>query len=156
MGCKLFLVAAAVVCIAAAAQTQATDYIVGDYAGWKLGFDYAAWAQGKQFFLGDRLVFKYKAGAHNVYKVNGTAFQSCTVPPLSEALSTGNDVITLATVGRKWYICGVGNHCASGMKLVITVAPYPAAPSPAPAPAPAIGAKKPIGIWKNWKLKMHF
>ncbi|XP_012833606.1 PREDICTED: blue copper protein-like [Erythranthe guttata] len=32
-----------------------------------------------------------------------------------------NDVIPLATPGKKWYICTVGEHCSKGMKLVITV-----------------------------------
>ncbi|KAL6326067.1 hypothetical protein AAG906_000942 [Vitis piasezkii] len=67
-------------------------------------------------------VFKYTAGRHNVFKVNGTAFMNCTIPPANEALSTGNDVITLAAPGRKWYICGVNDHCANyGQKLAITV-----------------------------------
>ncbi|KAM7529907.1 hypothetical protein LguiB_033317 [Lonicera macranthoides] len=36
----------------------------------------------------------------------------------------GNDMIVLATPGRKWYICGVGQHCAvGGQKLVINVNP---------------------------------
>ncbi|KAL3833575.1 hypothetical protein ACJIZ3_008311 [Penstemon smallii] len=91
----------------------------------------------KTFFLGDRLVFNYGQGFHNVYRVNGTSFQQCATPSLSEALTTGNDVITLATPGRKWYLCGVGNHCASGMKLVITVS---SAEAPALAPAPTSGS----------------
>ncbi|WRX23569.1 hypothetical protein QQP08_016056 [Theobroma cacao] len=48
------------------------------------------------------------------------------------------------TAGRKWYICGVNNHCAAyGQKLAITVqysygwAPGPAPSSPwAPTPEP--------------------
>ncbi|XP_034672449.1 stellacyanin-like [Vitis riparia] len=93
-------------------------------------------------------VFKYTAGRHNVFKVNGTVFTNCTIPPPNEALTTGNDVITLATPGRKWYICGVNDHCANyGQKLAITVleewAPPAPAPSPstttAPAPSPAYG-----------------
>lgn len=89
-------------------------------------------------------------GAHNVYKVNGTAFQQCSVPPPSEALTTGNDKITLATAGRKWYICGVGKHCDNGMKLVITVL----SPSPSPAPMMQQG-NKPMNFWTNWKLKIN-
>lgn len=71
-----------------------------------------------------------------MFKVNGTAFQSCTIPPASEALSTGNDRIVLAIPGRKWYICGVEDHCSAGQKLVITVQPQTLPPTPAPAPSP--------------------
>ena len=41
-----------------------------------------------------------------------------------EALTSGSDVITLATPGKKWYICGVAEHCeAANQKLAITVLP---------------------------------
>ena len=96
------------------------------------------------------VVFKYAVGHHNVFKVNGTAFQSCTVPPESEALTSGSDTIVLASPGRKWYICGVAGHCSAGQKLVITVQPNTEPPIPppsmpptlpsAPAPAPLVPA----------------
>ena len=86
--------------------------------------------------LNNGVVFKYAVGKHNVFKVNGTAFQSCTIPPASEALTTGSDRIVLAIPGRKWYICGVVGHCNAGQKLVITVQPQTLPPTPAPAPSP--------------------
>ena len=77
-------------------------------------------------------VFKYTEGDHNVFKVNGTVFKDCTIPPPNGALTSGNDVITLMTPGKKWYICGIGNHCAEhNQKLAITVMD-----GTAPAPAP--------------------
>jgi hypothetical protein len=82
------------------------------------------------------LVFNYDPSKHNVFKVNGTLFQSCTFPPANEALSTGKDVIQLKTGGRKWYVCGVADHCsARQMKLVITVLG-----DGAPAPSPTSNA----------------
>lgn len=33
----------------------ATDYVVGDNQGWTQGQDYQIWAEGKQFFVGDKL-----------------------------------------------------------------------------------------------------
>ncbi|KAL7246844.1 hypothetical protein ACSBR2_001872 [Camellia fascicularis] len=101
---------------------SAKDFIVGDEKGWTTNFDYQAWAFGKDFRVGDRLVFQYPVGAHNVFMVNATGFQNCTVPPSNLAFTTGNDKIILATSGEKWYICGVGEHCAvGGQKLFINV-----------------------------------
>ncbi|KAG4995335.1 hypothetical protein JHK82_032063 [Glycine max] len=118
----------------------AKEFVVGDDHGWTIGFDYAAWAADKTFqskvLLNNGVVFKYAVGKHNVFKVNGTAFQSCTIPPASEALTTGSDRIVLAIPGRKWYICGVVGHCNAGQKLVITVQPQTLPPTPAPAPSP--------------------
>lgn len=113
-----------------------------------------------QHFIHFWTVFKYAVGVHNVYKVNGTAFQQCAVPPPSESLRTGNDIVTLATPGRKWYLCGVGNgtHCEAGMKLVITVLSGGPAPAPSPYywPPATHNQKKPMSIWSSWKLKLHF
>ncbi|KAL7263818.1 hypothetical protein ACSBR1_001888 [Camellia fascicularis] len=76
----------------------------------------AVWSFGLQS------VFQYPVGAHNVFMVNATGFQNCTVPPSNLAFTTGNDKIILATSGEKWYICGVGEHCAvGGQKLFINV-----------------------------------
>ncbi|KAG9133513.1 hypothetical protein Leryth_026175 [Lithospermum erythrorhizon] len=132
-----FILLVAIVSIALAAPTLATDFVVGDESGWTLGLNYTAWAEGKQFYVGDKLIFNYKEGAHNVHKVDGAGFRECLAPLTSVALTSGNDVIPLATPGRKWYICGIGKHCADGnMKFLITVLPQ-MGPSPAPAPSPS-------------------
>ncbi|KAK2995971.1 hypothetical protein RJ640_026010 [Escallonia rubra] len=78
----------------------------------------------------------YPVRAHNVFKVNGTGFESCIKPALTEALTSENDAIVLATPGRKWYICGIGRHCAAaGQKLFIIVNSEWMAPSPSPSPS---------------------
>ncbi|KAK8532138.1 hypothetical protein V6N13_131480 [Hibiscus sabdariffa] len=127
----------AIVAMFLPAMAVATEYIVGDDKGWTTNFDYQAWATDKVFHLGDKLVFRYPEGYHNVFKVNGTAFKNCDIPPENIALTSGNDTILLKTPGRKWYICGVADHCSSyGQKLAIFVQ-YPNGWAPAPAPAPS-------------------
>ncbi|XP_050379873.1 blue copper protein 1a-like [Argentina anserina] len=122
----------------AAPSTLATDFIVGEDKGWTINVDYQAWAQGKLFYVGDNLVFNYPEGVHNVLKVNGTGFQECAAPAGTVALTSGKDVINLATPGRKWYICGVSKHCEVGpQKLFITVMPASFAPSPSPTASAA-------------------
>ncbi|KAL7150181.1 hypothetical protein ABFS83_05G093100 [Erythranthe nasuta] len=111
-----------IIALAVAPAAFATDYTVGDDSGWKLGVNYTTWAEGKNFRVGDTIMFKYKSGAHNVMKVNGSDFQKCASSnETAVPLTTGNDVIPLATPGKKWYICTIGEHCFKGMKLVITV-----------------------------------
>ncbi|KAL5580599.1 hypothetical protein UlMin_013041 [Ulmus minor] len=132
---QLFIILAIVATLAP--SISAVEFNVGDGTGWTINFDYQAWAQGKEFHVGDKLVFKYPNGAHNVLKVNGTGFQQCVAPPDSVPLTTGNDVITLATPGRKWYICGVGQHCEVGnQKLFINVLEQVSSPSSSPSPSP--------------------
>ncbi|CAN1186158.1 DExH-box ATP-dependent RNA helicase DExH9 [Linum perenne] len=98
--------------------TLATQYVVGDRDGWNIGVDYRAWAEGKKFFVGDTLVFNYASTTHNVMKVNGTDFKACTKPLNGPPpLTPGKDKIPLLTSGRKWYICGVADHCASASEL---------------------------------------
>jgi hypothetical protein len=58
MASKQILAAAAVSVIAVVflpALASATDHVVGDGRGWTLGFDYAAWAESKEFTVGDTL-----------------------------------------------------------------------------------------------------
>ena len=45
----------AIVVVALPAFAQATEHIVGDYYGWTLNFNYSAWAEGKEFRVGDTL-----------------------------------------------------------------------------------------------------
>ncbi|KAK0602094.1 hypothetical protein LWI29_030282 [Acer saccharum] len=119
---RLYLVVFALISTMIPVMTLAKEFVVGDGKGWTTNFDYQAWAQGKDFQVGDKLVFNYPVGAHTVLKVNGTGFQNCIKPPASEALTSGSDEIVLTTAGKKWYICGVGTHCeTAGQKLSITV-----------------------------------
>ncbi|KAI0530676.1 hypothetical protein KFK09_000223 [Dendrobium nobile] len=113
----------------------AKDFIVGDEEGWKVGVNYTEWAEDKEFRVGDRIVFNYVKGKHNVLKVTGPAFRSCN-KTVSSPLTTGNDKIELTSAGRKWYICAIGDHCEKGMKLFIDV---DEAEVPAPAPSPTGG-----------------
>ncbi|KAI3727547.1 hypothetical protein L6452_16163 [Arctium lappa] len=127
--------------VALATLISATEYTVGDENGWTLDFDYQTWVQGKHFFVGDKLVFNYPSGKHNVLRVNGTSFQQCIMSSSNEALTSGNDVITLLSPGRKWYICGVGKHCElRNMKLVINVESM----SPAPSPSTSSGSSNSV------------
>ncbi|KAF9612712.1 hypothetical protein IFM89_003254 [Coptis chinensis] len=90
--------------------------------------------RARSLLLGTSL---YSYGVHNVFKVNETSFKDCTVPPESEALTSGNDVITLATPGRKWYICGVGKHCQIGGQKLFIIVQDTTAPIASPTAAPA-------------------
>ncbi|CAN1179627.1 Blue copper protein 1b [Linum perenne] len=117
----------ALVFIAAVALTPSTilgqnTYIVGDAKGWIIRSDYQAWAKGKQFHVGDQLVFKYDKEDHNVMAVSESQYKDCNIPTdQSNALKTGNDIVTLNSKGKQYYICGESGHCAGGQKLAINV-----------------------------------
>ncbi|CAN1765350.1 Blue copper protein [Linum perenne] len=157
----LLTVLVAVVAFAPLA-TLAKDFIVGDESGWTTNFDYQSWAYGKDFRVGDRLIFKYKMGVHNVYKANGTEFQNCEVPSAASrglAMTSGNDIVVLATPGRKWYICGKPYHCSSkNQKLVIFVKPNSNswAPSPSPLPSLAVGKDFIVGDSYGWTTNFDY
>ncbi|KAK1583888.1 hypothetical protein Q3G72_027894 [Acer saccharum] len=151
---RSYLVVFALISTMIPVMTLAKEFVVGDGKGWTINFDYQAWAQGKDFRVGDKLVFNYPVGAHTVLKVNGTGFQNCIKPPASEALTSGSDEIVLATPGRKWYICGVGTHCeTAGQKLFITVQPQSSSVSPAMAPSPVQSNMAPSPVQSNMAVK---
>ncbi|KAL3535971.1 hypothetical protein ACH5RR_004432 [Cinchona calisaya] len=140
----ILVVAAILAVFLPAATMAATEHWVGGKSGWTINYDYPAWANERVFYVGDSLVFSYTKGHHNVYVANQTEFKDCIVPTGKKPFTSGHDTITLATPGKKWYICGIPTHCSEHkQKLAITVveggAPVPApAPAPAPVPVPVL------------------
>ncbi|CAN4103449.1 unnamed protein product [Withania somnifera] len=134
---------------------MATNYTVGSpNGGWDQSTDVQAWAASKTFFVGDNLIFSY-ALSHSVLEVTKAGFESCQITSPLAIYTGGMTVITLASVGKRYFICGTGGHCnVGGMKLEINTLtkvvspPPPAKPSPTPtatpkAPPPSISTSPP-------------
>ncbi|KAG6537890.1 blue copper protein 1a-like [Zingiber officinale] len=103
---------------------MAADIVVGDDNGWRQDFNYTEWAANNMFMLGDNLVFKYDRAIHSVVAVGGDDFRTCNVSNGAiRRFDSGNDVIQLNTTGKRWYVCGVVEHCINGQKLAIEVLP---------------------------------
>ncbi|KAJ6841219.1 putative blue copper protein [Iris pallida] len=100
---------------------SATDYVVGDTAGWAVGVDYSTWTSGKTFVVGDNLVFNYAAGAHTVSEVTASDYGSCSTSNGASTDSSGATTVPLKTAGTHYFICGVPGHCSGGMKLSVPV-----------------------------------
>ncbi|XP_072986527.1 blue copper protein 1a-like [Typha latifolia] len=118
------------------AIARATDYVVGDEKGWGLEVNYTSWAENKEFRVGDTILFSYASGAHNVIEVGGPDFRACNVPQpaAANALTSGSDVITLTSTGRRWFLCGKEGHCQKGQKILIPIREALASPPPMPPP----------------------
>ncbi|MED6158114.1 hypothetical protein PIB30_029682 [Stylosanthes scabra] len=114
------LVLALFLAVNMALPTIATVYTVGDTSGWAIGGDYSTWANGKNFVVGDSLVFKYDSG-HTVDEVKEGDYKSCSSGNSISTDSSGSTTIPLKTSGTHYFICGVPGHCAGGMKLAVTV-----------------------------------
>ena len=129
-------------------MAAATSYTVGEAKGWVTGVDYSGWTSGKSFAVGDTLVFSYVSKVHTVTEVSQGGYTSCSGSNELANDDSGATTVTLATPGTHYYICNIPGHCASGMKLAVTVAgggssPGGSTPSGASAGgslAPAMGA----------------
>ncbi|XP_072976994.1 blue copper protein-like [Typha angustifolia] len=113
---------------------SATVYTVGDKSGWTIGPDYSTWTSGKSFVVGDSLVFNYATGTHTVTEVSSSDYASCSSTNSISSTSTGPTTIALDTAGTHNYICAIAGHCASGMKLSVTVATANASSPSSPTP----------------------
>ncbi|OMP01288.1 Plastocyanin-like protein [Corchorus olitorius] len=112
----------------------ATDYTVGDTAGWTTGVDYSSWTKGKTFKIGDNLVFNYPP-SHTVDEVSSSDYSSCTVGNSISTDSSGATTIALKTAGTHYFICGVMGHCGNGMKLAVKVESGSSSTTPSKTPS---------------------
>ncbi|XP_047337381.1 mavicyanin-like [Impatiens glandulifera] len=107
--------------LAALPAAFAIQHIVGGSDQlWVQGVDYDKWAQGEKFTVGDTLLFTYSS-LHSVYQVTETNYGSCNTDSPIKRNSGGSTTVTLPTPGTYYFICATGGHCASGMKVAVTV-----------------------------------
>ncbi|VAI21040.1 unnamed protein product [Triticum turgidum subsp. durum] len=139
---KALMLAVGVVVVAGCAVglSGATDHIVGANRGWNPNINYSSWSANQTFYAGDLISFRYQKGTHNVFKVNETGYDNCTMDGVTGNWTSGKDFIPLPRPGRYFFICGNG-FCQSGMKVAITVGIFDLGPEIYPPPAP--GADNP-------------
>ncbi|XP_057980454.1 uclacyanin-3-like [Malania oleifera] len=124
----------------AAPAAYAAQHVVGGAAGWSLSGDYATWAAGQTFTVGDTLLFNYDS-SHGVDEVNQADYSNCATGNAISTYSGGKTSINLTTAGNMYFICPTIGHCSGGMKLQIKVVgsggSTPAAPSGTPPATPS-------------------
>ncbi|KAG0482839.1 hypothetical protein HPP92_010923 [Vanilla planifolia] len=125
----------AILFMCCAARGSATVHTVGDASGWGTGVDYSGWTAGKNFAIGDSLVFNYSPGTHTVNEVSADDYQSCSTSSYLTSDSSGSTTISLKSGGTHYFICGVPGHCVGGMKLAVTVASSPSTPTSPSTPS---------------------
>ncbi|XP_074265108.1 basic blue protein-like [Silene latifolia] len=108
----LVLGLAALIVMAMAQPTLATVH----YATWS--YSMATWTRGKTFRAGDYIVFSYNKSLHNLVRVSGYGYNTCTRPSGSLAYQTGKDYIKLVK-GANYFLCSFPGHCKAGMKLAV-------------------------------------
>ncbi|KAI4344148.1 hypothetical protein L6164_011412 [Bauhinia variegata] len=96
-----------------------------DSFGWNVPTNqnfYSEWASSKNFFVGDKLVFNW-TGTHTVAIVSKDDYDNCNTAasPFGSNLNETSFMVGLSETGPHYFICTIGNHCASGQKLSINV-----------------------------------
>ncbi|KAJ0989835.1 hypothetical protein J5N97_008191 [Dioscorea zingiberensis] len=115
----LFAVAVSTVTLAGA-----TDHIVGAHLGWNPNINYSSWSNNQTFFVNDLISFRYPKNMYNVFEVNQTGYDNCTLSGVAGNWSSGKDFILLDRPGTYYFICGNG-FCLNGMKVSVRVRPLP-------------------------------
>ncbi|XP_010275468.1 PREDICTED: stellacyanin-like [Nelumbo nucifera] len=133
MAYKLPLLCDLVILLSVGLTCNATQYVVGDIAGWDLSADLDTWAQDKTFYVGDVLLFQYSY-YHSVVEVNKEDFSGCNVTNMLQTSSNGNTSFVLTSPGERFFVCGNKLYCLGGMKLQINVLENQAASAVAKAP----------------------
>ncbi|KHN22113.1 Stellacyanin [Glycine soja] len=105
-------------------SSEPATFIVGETAGWIVPGNasfYTAWASGKNFRVGDVLVFNYASNTHNVEEVTKANFDACSSASPIATFTTPPARVTLNKSGQHFFICGIPGHCLGGQKLAINV-----------------------------------
>ncbi|KAK1364610.1 blue copper protein-like [Heracleum sosnowskyi] len=109
------------------------DHTVGGSSGWDQGVNFASWAAGKKFVVGDNLVFSY-GSSHSVDEVSQSDYSTCSASKPINSYSGGKNTVALNKTGSVYFLCPSSGHCTAGMKLSVTVAaastPTPSTPTP--------------------------
>ncbi|OVA06377.1 Plastocyanin-like [Macleaya cordata] len=125
----LFLVVvAAMGCAQMVPVSAGIDHIIGGSLGWTVPPNityYQDWAKPRTFGLGDKLVFMFRTGVHNIIEVSKEDFDTCTDKKVVQMLYKGPTVMELNELGDHYFYCGVGTHCEAGQKISITVTKGP-------------------------------
>lgn len=119
-----WLLVAAVLAGFALGPSAGTDHIVGANHGWNPNINYSLWSGNQTFYVGDLISFRYQKGTHNVFEVNETGYDNCTMAGVAGNWTSGKDFIPLPAARRYYFVCGNG-FCLQGMKVAITVHPLP-------------------------------
>jgi hypothetical protein len=120
MGVAATVVLSIAIAIALVMHCGATQYTVGDSAGWDTSTNFNSWVQGKSFAVGDTLDFQYSS-LHSVLEVSKSDYDNCQTGNALQSFSDGSTKIPLSNPGNMYFICGTLGHCASGMKMAIDV-----------------------------------
>uniref|UniRef100_A0A7N0UIF8 Phytocyanin domain-containing protein n=1 Tax=Kalanchoe fedtschenkoi TaxID=63787 RepID=A0A7N0UIF8_KALFE len=156
LGFKVVVLATIIMGVALlpASAVAQTSHVVGGNMGWVIPLGdagaYATWASTRAFAVGDKLVFNYAAGQHDVAHSSKAAYDACNASlPIISTTMAAPATITLTAAGENYFFCTIGRHCALGQKLAINVSSASASspsPSPTAAPAPETGAGSPTQV----------
>ena len=120
MGAKVLILIT--VAVAMLRMVLSTSLTVGVPAGsWDLQTNYTMWALRTRFTIGDELQFQYSTTVHNVVEVRKAGYDAYNSSSPIATFLTGNDVVPLAAIGTRYFICGVPRHCITGMKVQVNV-----------------------------------
>ncbi|KAF5725834.1 Blue copper -like protein [Tripterygium wilfordii] len=127
-------------------SSQAVEYVVGDTTGWTVPSTttfYSTWASGKNFSVGDVLVFNFATRAHDVAVVTEDAYQNCNIASPINQTNTGPARITLSNDTDYYFICTISGHCSGGQKLEIDVGGTTNSSTPTPGSPPGTTTTSP-------------
>lgn len=118
----MIAVVAMAAAVAQSAAAAGMSYTVGAPDGlWDMHTDYADWVSRRTFHPGDNITFTYSRELHDVVEVGKAGYDACSSANNVSAFRSGNDVVTLAAPGTRYFLCGLTGHCANGMKIAIRV-----------------------------------
>lgn len=96
---------------------------VGESNGWTTTAD-PMWYEGKNFVVGDSLLFQYDKDLDNVVQVSGALeLEFCDTSSPLAVYESGQDLVRLTRPGFYYFISSKPGRCAAGLRLDVLVTP---------------------------------
>ncbi|XP_058742090.1 cucumber peeling cupredoxin-like [Vicia villosa] len=118
---------------------SATQFIVGDSAGWVIPpypTYYTSWTDSHFIREGDSLEFNFDTKFYNLIQVSKSEYEHCAALEPLKVFNTSPINFLLKEKDVYYFICSVSNYCSLGQKIMIDVHGVSLQITPAPSASP--------------------
>ncbi|XP_060200738.1 basic blue protein-like [Lycium barbarum] len=119
-----FVIVSMMLNVSPSLATPYGKYRVGNDRGWRtFNTDISTWTDGKEFHVGDSLLFVYNGALTNVVQTSLGGYGSCDLSADNILFqdASGETTFTFTQPGEYYFTSSMFNDCSSNLRLIANV-----------------------------------